>query len=340
MDDRQSAHFLFAEAMGYTCSAALRAVAALGVADHLDRPRTAAELAEATGSRTDALHRTLRLLATRGVFHEDGAGRFHLTAKGSALRADSPFPARAGILMFTDTMFWTLTHQLPVSARQPDPSFERLFGEPLAEYFARNADTEALFYDGMEQVSDAENPLVAERIRFPASGTVADIGGRYGGLLSVVLQRNPGLHGVLFDNEERALDAHRLDADTLAGRWKTVHGDFFQEVPGADIYLLKRIIHNWDDEQCVRILRNCRRAMTPGGRVVVIDAIIPPGNDPHQSKAMDLMMLSALTGRERTEAELATLFEASGLRLVQVVPTDSVMSVAEGVMTDGIEGNG
>lgn len=333
MDDRQSALFLYQEAMAYTSSAALRAAVAVGVADHLTGgPRTATELADATGARAEAIDRVLRLLASRGLFDEDGAGRFRLTEKGSALRTDSPVSARAGILMFTDTMFWSVTHALPASIRQPDPSFEQIFGMTRPEYFSRDAEKEALYYDGMEAVSDAENPLVADTIDFPATGVVADIGGRYGGLLGTVLHRNPGLHGVLFDNEQQALDHHRLGAEELAGRWQLVHGDFLQEVPVADVYLLKRIIHNWDDEQSVDILRNCRRAMSQAGRVFVIDAVVPAGNQPHQSKEMDLMMLAAVTGRERTESDLRALFDAAGLTLLRTVPTNSVMSIAEGAV--------
>jgi hypothetical protein len=330
-DDHQSALALFDEAMGFTYAAALRAAAVIGVADHLDRARTAAELAVATGTDAQALYRTLRLLVTRNVLDEDDAGRFSLTTKGAALRTDAPLSARSAILMFTDGMFWNTTHELATTLRDKESTFAGIFGTPLAEYFASDSAKESLFYEGMETVSDAENPLIAQGCEFPSTGTVADIGGRHGALLLAVLRRNPGLQGVLFDAEQYVLDRHRLGAQDIAGRWKIVHGDFFAEVPAADVYLLKRILHNWDDEQSVRILRNCRTAMHPGGRVIVVDAIVPPGNTPHQSKEMDFMMLAAHTGQERTEAELGRVFATAGLRLTRVIPTESVMAIAEGV---------
>lgn len=331
MDDQQSALFLYEEAMAYTISAALRTAAALGVADHLaEGPRTAAELADATGARADALQRVLRLLATRGIFHEDAEARFSLTERGRALRSDAEVPAESGILMFTDRMFWTMTHELPASTRDAHPEFRRFFGQSLAEYFDADPAADALYYEGMATVSDAENALVARCCELPDTGVAVDLGGRNGSFLIAALRERPGLHGVLFDRPD-AIDTSRLEAAGLDGRWETAPGDFFAEVPTADVYLVKRILHNWNDERSIQILRNCREAMKPGSRVLVVDAVIPAGNEPHQSKAMDLMMLAALTGQERTETELAPLFDAAGLRLSRIIRTPSVMSIAEGV---------
>ncbi len=326
-----SALFLFEEAMAFTYAAALRAAAALGVADHLaGGPRRAAELAAATGAEVDGLARVLRLLATRGIVRQDGEGRFHLEEAGVALRSDAPLPAAAAILMFTDDMFWRTTHGLAESLGDEDPSFEKAFGMPLARYFAGDAGKEALFYEGMAAVSDAENALLAGSYPFPETGTVADVGGRSGAFLLAVLRERPGLQGVLFDADP-VPDGIPLDTVDVAERWEVVKGDFFADVPAADVHLLKRILHNWDDADCVRILTGCREGLAPGGRVLVIDAIVPPGNEPHQSKAMDVMMLAARTGRERSAAQLDRLFAAAGLTLARVIPTPSVMSIAEGV---------
>ncbi|TMR10221.1 methyltransferase, partial [Nonomuraea zeae] len=149
-----------------------------------------------------------------------------------------------------------------------------------------------------------------------------------GGFLLEVLRRRPRLDGVLFD-EAHAVAGHRLAADEVKGRWQAVAGDFFAEVPRGDVYLLKRILHDWDDEQCVTILRNCRRAMAPGGRILVVDAVVPRGNAPHQAKTLDLLLMSALVGKERTEADFARLFAAAGLRLSRTIPTDTMLSIAE-----------
>ncbi|WP_018585177.1 methyltransferase [Salinispora arenicola] len=330
MDRLQSALALYAEAMGYTYAAALRAAATIGVADHLrGRPRTAAELATATGTDPDALRRVLRLLAARDIVRESD-GRFALTDKGAALRSDAPVSARAGILMFTDTMFWTMSHRIARTVRFDRPTFADVFGGTLDDYFEGAADVEALYYEGMETVSAAEHLILARRGVFPTTGTVVDVGGGRGGFLLTVLREHPGLRGVLLDRME-VVGRHRLDEPDVAGRWKAVPGNFLCEVPPADVHVLKRILHNWDDERSLRILANCRRAMPSHGRVLVIDAIVPEGNTPHQSKQMDFMMLAARTGQERTVAELAPLFGAAGLRLDQVVGTASVMSIAVGV---------
>jgi len=330
-DSRQSALFLFEEAMAFTYSAALRAVAALRVADQFgDGPRPVAEVAAAVGVDAGALGRILRLLAGRGIFAEGADGRFRLTAVGEALRSDAAVPARSGILMFTDAMFWNMSYELASTMRRDDATFAEVFGMPRDEYFERHADKEALFYDGMERVSDAENPLIAASYEFPASGTVADVGGRYGGLLLEVLRANPGLRGVLLDKPEEVAK-HRLDVPDLEGRWEVVGGDFYAAVPQADVIVLKRIIHNLDDGDSVRLLRNCREALRPGGTVLVVDAIVPAGRAPHQSKAMDFMMLAAMTGQERAEAELGPLLAEAGLRQTRLIPTPSVMSVVEAI---------
>ena len=328
MDSDRSALFLFGEAMGYTYAAALRAAAATRVADHMaDEPRDVAGLAADTGCDAAGLRRVLRMLVARGIVAQEGPNGFRLMAAGSALRSDAPRSARAGILMLTDDMFWKTSHVVAETIRTQDPSFGSIFGCTVGEYFDSDPEKEALFYEGMEAVSCAENHIVARACELPGSGTVADIGGRYGGFLLAVLEANPSLRGVLFDKPDEVVK-HRLDAAGVADRVDIVAGDFFVAVPPADVYLLKRIIHNWNDEQSVQILENCRRAMRPGGRVLVIDAIVPPGEGPHDSKAMDFMMLGALTGGERTVDELEPLVARAGLRLCGVVPTGAPMSIA------------
>jgi hypothetical protein len=332
MSGEESALLLFEEAMSFTYPAALRAAAALGVADHLaDGPRTPAELADACDADADAVHRILRLLAGRDVFREDTDGLFHLTAKGDALRAGAPTSARSAILMFTDDLFWTTAQRLATNAREADPSLEKVLGMPLERYFD-DGDRAALFYEGMAVVSDAENPAIVQSYDFPARGTVVDVGGRSGSLLLSVLRANPRLSGVMFDIDPAPTGP--LDVADVADRWHTVQGDFFDEVPAGDVLVLKRILHNWDDRDCVRILEGCARALRPGGRVLAIDAIIPGDNRAHQSKGLDVMMLAALTGRERTAAQIERLFAAAGLRLERVIDTASVMSIAEGTATE------
>jgi predicted transcriptional regulator len=316
MTEEESALLLYEEAMTFVYAAALRAAASLGLADSLARgPSTAAELAKECGTDAQALYRILRLLRSRGIVAQEEE-RFWLTEKGAALGR-----ASSGILMFTDNLFWTTAQALAEGIREEQPPLEQLLGVSFADYFARDPRTEALFYEGMATVSAAENERVAQCCEFPPSGVVADIGGGNGAFLRTVLEQNPGLRGILLDRE----------SVVAQGPWQAVAGDFRVTVPSADVYLLKRIVHNWDDEQSVRILGNCRRAMSRGGKVLLVDAIIPEDDRPHQSTAMDLMMLSIRTGQERTTAELRGLFQAAGLDLVRVIPTSTVMSIAEGV---------
>lgn len=322
---------LMDHAMGYLFSAALRAAAALGVADHLSTgPRPVAELAEAVGADPLNLHRTLRLLATRGIFVEDDEGRFALTPAAELLRGDVPGSFRSAVLMLTDKTFWQPAGELEEAVRTGTSPFERLFGMPFFDHFARDADTAAVFHVGMAEMSDPENPLVAWAYDFPASATVVDLGGGHGGLLLAVLREHPGLRGVLFE-QPHVLQKHRLGELGADDRWELVPGDFFTGAPPGDVYLIKRILHDWDDEQCLRILRHCRRAVSDHGRVLVVDAVIPPGNDPDPGKVIDLLMMSSLTGRERTRAEFDALFTAAGFRLTGVIPTGTRLSIVEGI---------
>ncbi|MER7708059.1 methyltransferase [Kitasatospora sp. NPDC097605] len=329
---RRSAAFLIDEALGFLFPAALRAAADVGVADHLaNGPAAPADLAAATGTDARNLHRVLRLLATRGVVTEDEQGRFALTGAGQALRGDVPFSVRTAVQMLTDRTMWRPAGELTHCLTEGTTAFENIFGMPFFDHFAKDERTAAVFHVGMAAMSDQENAPIAAAYDFPEDGTVVDIGGGHGGLLLEVLLRNPGLRGVLYDRSH-VLAGNRLAAHPgITGRWTPQEGDFFAAVPAGDIHLLKRITHDWDDEDCVTLLGHCRRALHPGGRVLVVDAVVPPGDTPHQSKALDLMMMGSLTGRERTEADFAELFARAGLRLSRVVPTPTVLSVVEAV---------
>ncbi|MGM1063466.1 methyltransferase [Saccharothrix sp. Mg75] len=318
-------------ALSYLVPAALRAVTALGVADHLAAgPLPVADLARAAGTHPLNLHRALRLLAAHGIFTEDDAGRFALTPAAELLRTDVPDSFAPAVLMITDTTFWRPAGELEEAVRTGTSAFDRLFGVPFFEHFARDPATAAVFHDGMASMSDPENPLVARACDFPPGAVVVDVGGGHGGLLRAVLHEHPTVRGVLFD-QPHVLAGHRLTALGADHRWDLAAGDFFTGAPPGDAYLLKRVLHDWDDEQCVRILRQCRRAMSDDGRVLVVDAVVPPGNDPDPGKVIDLLMMSALTGRERTRADFDALFARAGLRLTRVLPTDTRLSIVEGV---------
>lgn len=330
----ESAAFLVDQSLGFLFPAALRAAAEARVADHLiGGSRTVEQLADATGTDRRNLRRVLRLLATRGVVEEDDTGHFSLAAAGTALCSDVPHSARSAILMLTDRTMWLPAGEMTRCLTDGHAAFEPIFGMPFFDFFAQDAATAALFHTGMAAMSDPENQPVADAYDFPETGTVADVGGGHGGLLRAVLRNHPTLTGLLFD-QAHVLAGHRLgseDGDEIAGRWDAVAGDFFVAAPPADIYLLKRILHDWDDEQSARILRNCRAAMNTGGRILVIDAVIPAGNEPHQAKTLDLILMASLVGGERTSEEFARLFAAAGLRQTRIVPTPTVLSVIEAV---------
>ncbi|WP_078868842.1 methyltransferase [Streptomyces sp. NRRL B-1347] len=322
-------------ALGFVFPAALRAAALVRVADHLaEGPRAPAELAAATATDPAALTRVLRLLATRGLFGEDAQGRFRLEAAGQALRSDAPGSVRDAILMITDRTFWLPAGRMDHCLNTGGSVFEDIFNQPFFDHFAQDAETAAVFHDGMAAMSGVENGPIARAYDFPKTGTVVDVGGGQGGFLAAVLQAGPGLNGVLYDRAH-VLAGHRLaDEAALAGRWSTAEGDFFTDVPKGDVLVLKRILHDWQDEQCVGLLRACRRALAPGGRILVVDAVVAPDNRPHQAKDLDLLMMASLVGRERTHEDFRALLAAAGLRLTRVVPTPTVLSVVEAQALD------
>ena len=323
--------YLISEAHSYLKAAALRAVAQLGVADHLgDDPRPVEELAEATGTNADFLHRALRLLSTNGIFRQESDGRYSLTPLGQGLRTDSRYSARWGVVMSTMHTHWSSAFELGQSLRSGQPSFTTLFGKHYFDYVAENAEAGAEFHGGMGSFSGAARRLALDEYDFPATGTVVDVGGGTGGFLRDILLENPGLRGVLFDQE------HVLPGETPqdvgAERWTEVSGDFFEEVPAdGDLYVLSYITHDWSDEECVRILRNCRKAMAPGARIAVFDAVVEPGNEPDDAKLLDLVMMMLVTGRERTADEFSRIFDQAGLQLSRILPAKGPLSVVEAI---------
>lgn len=326
----QSAAFLTAEASAYLYPAALRAAALLGVADALeDGPCDCDRLGARTGSDPSSLRRVLRLLATRAVFREDAQGRFHLTPLADALRTNSPASVRTGVLAVTTDALWRSAGEVELAVRDGKPALDRIYGKPVFEHLRDNPEAGAEFHTGMGGYSLLESRGLAETYPFPATGLLVDVGGGHGALLVEVLSRHPGLRGLLFDTPEVLAD-HQLGRLGSDDRWAIESGDFFERVPpGGDIYTLQYILHDWADEMCIRILRNCRQAMVPGGELLIIDAVIPPGNDPHPGKTLDVLMLATVPGRERSEAEFAALLTAAGLRMTRVLSKPGALSIVE-----------
>lgn len=320
------------DSLGYLYSAALRVAVRIELAEHLtDGPKTAEQLGELSGVDSGHLRRVLRFLATRQVFREDEAGAFHLTPGASLLKADSPFSVRSMILLLTDEMYWLPAGRLEETVRNGTTIFNEIFGGPLFNVLANEPDRAAIFNTAIADLSVTEQDPIAASYTFPEAGTVVDVGGGPGGLLAAILTRNPGLRGILFE-QQSVLDKHRLGDPALAGRWEPVAGDFFGEIPSeGDLYVLKRVLHDWDDANSLRILKACRAAMPDHARILVIDAVIPPGNEPHPSKLYDLAMMTNFDGKERTQDEFDALLAAADLKPVRTIPTPGTLSIVEAV---------
>ncbi|WP_084525406.1 methyltransferase [Nocardia vaccinii] len=316
--DRESASFLTAEAHGYVYACCLRVVAKLGVADLLaDRPVHVAQLAEHVSADEHALYRVLRLLATRGIFRETDPRVFVLMERGASLRSDSRFSVREGILAATTPAIYRAGGELLHSVMTGEPAVGHIFGESLFDYFGSHTSDGAEFHTGMGRYSVIESENFARTCRLPETGTVVDVGGGQGTLLLMLLQRHRALRGVLFDLPQ-VVGKHQLRDLEDVSRWDVVGGSFFDTLPAGDVYVIQYVLHNWDDERCLQILRNCRLGLSPGGRVFIHDMIVPPGNEPDQSKVLDIVMMSIVTGRERTRRDFEHLLHAAGLRIVTI----------------------
>ena len=319
-------------ATAHIVARALHAVAELGVADHLkDGPRTSEEIAEATGTHAPSLYRLLRTLASFGLFVEDGDRRFALTPLGAVLRSDAPGYARSSVRTMAGPMMWSAMGELLHSVRTGEAALEKAVGQPVFEYLSASPEQATLFNETMIGFHGAEPPAVAAAYDFSGIGTLVDVGGGTGNLLTTVLLANPELRGVLYDQPHVAAEGRlAVERRGLADRCEVAEGNFFESVPeGGDAYVLSHIIHDWDEPRCVSILENCRRAMQGRGRLLLVEQVVPAGNDFHPSKFLDLIMLTITGGRERTEEEYADLLAKAGFELTRVVPTPSAVSVVE-----------
>jgi hypothetical protein len=312
---------------------ALAVAASLGIADLLDDgPLEVAELARRCGADPDTLFRLLRTLAGHGVFAADTDGRFRLTERAGPLRRtapDSVYPLLAGAF---PPLVWSAYGELEAAIRTGDVAFDRAHGASFFDYLAAHPPANMAFDHAMQMVAAAENPLIAAAFNFRQFAMIADIGGGQGGLLAAILAREPGPRGLLFDQPQVLAVPAALAAAGLLDRCELVPGDFFAAVPaGADLYLFKRILHDWDDERALAILRNCRKAAGARGRILVIDAVMQPGNAPDPNKDLDLSIMALTGGRERTAAEFAALLAAADFQLetVHPLPPPATLSMVE-----------
>jgi hypothetical protein len=314
---------------------ALYVCAKLGVADLLqEEPTPCATLAEATQTHPDALYRVLRALASVGVFSEEGDRRFRSTPAAAYLRTDVPGSLRAFAIMLGEAEHWRAWEGVLHSVRTGQSAFEHVFGAPHFAYFEEHPAAARIFDAAMTSRSAQENEAIVATFDFSGARTVVEIGGGQGTLLEAILRSHPVAQGVLFDLPHVVASSRaRMWGAGLATRCEFVEGDFFAGVPtGGDLYVIKKVIHDWDDERALRILTNCRKVMTTSSRLLLIEPVVPQGNAASFSKLLDLLMLVWTSGgRERTKAEHENLLTASGFRLQRVTSTPSGVDLLEAV---------
>jgi hypothetical protein len=321
-------------ATAYWVSRALYVSAELGIADLVkDEAQDAQALAAATGTYPPALRRVLRALASVGLFRSDTQGRFSLTPLGSALRSDAPGAARSTVIALSGAFFWESWGEVLHSVRTGETGIQKALGVSEYEYLAEHPEVASHFNAAMIGYHGQEPAAIVEAYDFAGSGTVVDLGGGSGNLLGTILAANPSLQGVLFERPQVIPEAeHSLEAAGVVERCEFVAGDFLEAVPdGGDVYIVSHCIHNWDEPSCVRILTNCRRAMSPRGRLLIVEAVLGAGDAPDPAKILDLAMLVVPGGEERSQDEYRILLEKSGFRLTRVIPTRTSTSIIEAI---------
>ncbi|HXY33903.1 MAG TPA: methyltransferase [Planctomycetaceae bacterium] len=318
---------------GYWHARCVYVVAKLGIADLLaSGPQSIEELARRTGTHRPALFRLLRALASLGVFAEEPGQRFALTPAAELLRQDVPGSQWAMAVMMGEEHY-SAWGELLYSVRTGKIAFDKIYGMPVFEFLSQNPEQAALFDKAMVGVHGRETSAMLDAYDFSVFSSIADIGGGNGSTLCGILKRHPKIHGTLFDLPgviERA--GATVEAAGLANRVHLVAGSFFESVPGGvDAYVLRHIIHDWDEDKAIRILANVRRAIRDDGRLLVVESVIPPGNEPFFGKLLDVTMMVIPGGQERTAQEYHDLFGKAGFRLARIVPTAADVSVIEGV---------
>lgn len=316
---------------GFQISKMIYVAAQLGIADLVTTgAKTSDELAAATGTNAAALYRLLRALASIGIFAEDEQGRFGLTPLAQPLQKDAPNSMYAAALYHGDPIFQSVWNDLLNSVTTGEDGYQHLYGMSSWAYREQHPEFDALFNGTMTNVTRMDTGMVLGVYDFSKFGTLVDVAGGHGALLAAILKINPTMRGVLFDLPHVLSGAQSILAGSgVAERCELVSGDFFKEVPAGDAYILKNILHDWDDADSIRILQSCRRAIKPDGKLLLIGFVIPAGNTPHLGKILDITMLVALGGRERTEQEYRSILSQSGFNLSKVIPTPDGRAIIE-----------
>jgi len=308
-------------------------VAKLGIADLLaDGPKSSDELARAVDAHPRTLYRVMRTLASNGIFTETKDSRFELNPSAESLRSDVPGSVRSWAIMIGEDWFNRPFTQLLYSVKTGEDAFTHVHGQNLFQYLQQDNDASRLFNEVMTRLTDPVTTTVINAYDFSEISHIMDIGGGKGTLISAILKANPRLQGTLFDLPQVVQEARKtLENDGLIDRCRFIPGNMFESVPEGQNYILKRVIHDWDDEKAQIILNNCRRSISRDGKLLLIEGVIPPGNQPSKMKLDDIAMLVVIGGAERTRDEFSSLLSASGFELVNVIPTQTSLSIIEAI---------
>lgn len=310
----------------------LYVVAKLRIADLLkDGPKHYKLLAELSEADSHSLYRVLRTLASAGVFSETESGIFEQTPMSHFLQTDVPGSQHAVATLVWEPWWRQSWDELLYSVKTGKVAFKYVHGVDLFEFLSRNSEAAALFNKAMHSFSEQEIDSILSAYDFSNFKKIVDIGGGYGGFIFAVLKAYPQIKGILFDLSPTVITVGKpIEGNTIADRCELVTGDFFKSIPiGGDLYTLKSVIHDWNDERALQILRNCYRAMADSGRLILIERVIPSNSAPSPGKIMDIVMMVNLGGLERTATEYQALIEKAGFELIGIIPTTSAMSIIE-----------
>jgi len=321
-------------ATGFFLSGLIYTAANLGIADHLvNGPKSAEELSGPTGCNVRSLYRFLRTLTNFGILTLGADARFALTLLGEALKSDAPGLAHSTNFTMAGPLGWKAWEEFQYSVETGKPAVDKVFGMSFFDFLAQHADQAARFSETMVSVHGPEASAVAEAYDFSAMGVIVDVGGDTGNMLSHILASYPQPKGVLFDQPHVVTEAPTLlRARGVESRVTIERGSFFERVPaGGDVYILSHVIHDWSEERCLQILGNCRQAMKPASKLLLVELVLGEGNAPGFGSA-DMTMMALTGGSERTAQEYGTLLAGSGLRMTRVVPTASNATIVEAEM--------
>ena len=322
----------------YRLAKSISLAAELGIADLLaDGPKSSKELAQATGTHAQSLYRLLRALASFNIFVEDENGLFGLTPRAALLQTNIPGSIRAYAIVQGQEWHWRMWGGILHSVKTGEPVFDKIYGMEFQDYYNQNPEVAKYFDAAMVGVLAMTDTSIMGSYDFSSFGKVVDVGtgGQAdGNLIASILKKNPTMQGIYFDTPSRVETAKRVvEAQGLAERCEIAAGDIFESFPsGGDAYIVKNLVHDYDDERAVKLLKNCHSAITENGKLLVVEMIIPPGNEQSLAKIVDVEALIMAAGAvERTEDQYRELLEAAGFKLTNVVSTRSPMSILEAV---------